>query len=69
MPLYKSSLNGEAMNDKSVTQTKHGQLEFTYPPSNQDLMDALADLNFVNNVIRMEKEIQRPMMNKVDSVM
>ena len=33
------------MNGKSVTQTKHGQLEVTYPPSDQDLMDTLADLN------------------------
>ena len=41
--MYEGELNGKTVNDKSVTWTKYGQLEFTYPTFNQDLVDALAD--------------------------
>ena len=55
------------MNDKSVPQTKYRRLESTYPTSDQDLMDALVDLDFVNNVIRMEKENKRTRLEKLDA--
>ena len=57
------------VNDQSVTQTKYGRLEITSPTSNHDLIDALEDTNFVNNVVRMEKETQRPMMITVHLIM
>ena len=50
-----SHLNGATVNDQSVTQTKHGRLEIMWTPSDRDLVDALEDPNFVNNVVRMEK--------------
>ena len=58
-------LNGDTVNDQSVTQTKHGRLEITSPTSNHDIIDALEDTNFVNNVVRMEKENQSSMMSTV----
>ena len=48
-----------------MTQTKHGRLEITWPTSDRDLIDALEDPNFVNNVVRMEKKIQGSMMTTV----
>ena len=67
--MNEGELNCKTVNDKSVTQTKYGQLGFTYPTSDQDLMDPLADSNFVNNAIRMEKEIKCTRMEKLDTVM
>ena len=61
-------LNGETRNGQSVTKTKHGRLEITWPTSDRDLIDALEDPNFVNNVVRMEKETQRPMMTMVHPI-
>ena len=63
--MNEGELNGKTVNGQSVTQTKHGRLEITWPPSDCDLIDALEDPNFVNNVVRMEKETQRPMMTTV----
>ena len=67
--MNEGELNGETGNDQSVTQMKHGHLEITWSPSDRDLIDALEDSNFVNNVVRMEKEIQRPMMTTVHPIM
>ena len=67
--MNEGELNGETRNDQSVTQTKHGRLEITWTPSNRDLVDALEDPNFVNNVVRMEKETQRPMMTMLHPIM
>ena len=62
-------MNVETVNGKSVTQTKYGQLEITNSAFDQDLMDALADSDFLNNVIRMEKENKRTRLEKLDTVM
>ena len=63
-----TGLNGKTVNDKSVTQTKYRQLEITNSAFSQDLMDALADSKFVNNVLRMEKEINLTRMKKLEAV-
>ena len=55
--MNEGELNGETVNDQSVTQTKHGRLEITSTPSDRDLVNALKDTTFVNNVVRMEKKI------------
>ena len=55
-------LNGKTVNYHSVTKTKYGRLEITWPATNHDLIDALEDTNFVNNVVRMEKKIHGSML-------
>ena len=60
--MNEGELNGETVNDQSMTQTKHGCLEITWPTSNHNLINALEDPNFVNNVVRMEKKIQGSMI-------
>ena len=50
------------MNEQSVTKTKYGWLEITWPAFDHDLIDALEDVNFVNNVVRMEKKIRGSML-------
>ena len=66
--MNEGELIGETVNDQSMTQTKHGRWAITWSPSDRDLIDALEDPNFVNNVVRMEKEIQRPMMTTVHPI-
>ena len=58
----RQQLNGETVNDQSATKTKHRRLEITWPAFDHDLIDALEDTNFVNNVVRMEKKIQGSML-------
>ena len=55
-------LNGKTVNDQSVTKTKCGRLEITWPAFDHDLIDALEDAIFVNNVVRMEKKIRGSML-------
>ena len=55
-------LNGETVNEQSVTKTKYGRLEITWPAFDHDLIDALEDTNFVSNVVRMEKKIHGSML-------
>ena len=50
-------LNSKTMNSKSMMQTKYEQLEIMCPEFDRDLMDALANSDFVNNVNKMEREI------------
>ena len=45
--MNEGELNSETVNDKSVTQTKYGQLEMTNSAFDQDLMDALMDSDFL----------------------
>ena len=59
------ALNGETVNDQSVTQMKHGRLEILWQAFDRDLINALEDPNFVNNVVRMEKKIRGSMMTTV----
>ena len=61
-------LNGETVNGKSVTPRKHRWMEITYPESDIDLMDALANLDFMNNVIKMERESDRTRLKKMETV-
>ena len=63
--MNEGELNGETVNDQSGTQTKYGRLEILWQASNCDLIDALEDPNFVNNVVRMEKKIRGSMMTTV----
>ena len=51
-------LNGKTVNEQSVTKTKYGRLEITWPAFDHDLIDALENTNFVNNVVRMERKIR-----------
>ena len=53
--MNEGELNGKTVNDKSMTQTKCGRLEITNSAYNQDLMDTLADSNFLTNVIKWGK--------------
>ena len=55
-------LNGKTVNEQSVTKTKYGRLEITWPAFDHDLIDALEDTNFVNNVVRMERKIRGSML-------
>ena len=55
-------LNGETVNEQPVTKTKYGRLEITWPAFDHDLIDALEDTNFVNNVVRMERKIRGSML-------
>ena len=41
--MNEGELNGETVNEQSVTQTKHGHLEITWPHFERDLIDALED--------------------------
>ena len=50
------ALNGETVNGKSGTQSKHG-LVMTYPESDRDIMEVLTDLAFVNSIFKMEREM------------
>ena len=45
-----------------MTRTKYGRLEITWPAFDHDLINALEDTNFVNNVVRMEKKIRGSMI-------
>ena len=57
--MNEGELNGETVNNQSVTKTKkHRSLEITWPAFDHDLIDALEDQNFVNNVVIMERKIQ-----------
>ena len=60
--MHEGELNGETVNEQSVTKTKHGRLEITWPQFERDLIDALEDENFVNNVVRMERKIRESMV-------
>ena len=60
--MNEGELNGETVNEQSVTKTKHGRLEITWPHFERDLIDALEDENFVNNVVRMERKIRESMV-------
>ena len=55
--MHEGELNGETVNEQSMTKTKHGRLEITWPQFERDLIDALEDENFVKNVVRMERKI------------
>ena len=56
--INEGELNGETVNEQSVTKTKYGRLEITWPAFDHDLINALEDTNFVNNVVRMERKIR-----------
>ena len=63
--MEEGELNSKTVNGKSVTQTKYRQLEITCLASHRDLMDALADSDFMNYVLRMEKGNNRTRMRKM----
>ena len=44
------------LNSETVKKTKHGQLVITYPKSNRDIVEVLTDLDFVNNILKMDKK-------------
>ena len=63
--MHEGELNGETVNEQSMTKMKHGRLEITWPQFERDLIDALEDENFVNNVVRMERKIRESMVTTV----
>ena len=60
--MNEGELNGKTVNEQSVTKMKYGRLEITWPAFDHDLIDALEDTNFVNNVVRMERKIRGSML-------
>ena len=73
-PSNSGTLNGETVSEQSVTKTKYGQLEITWPAFNHDLIDALEDTPQNTQVCKKKKRtkktacVRSPKHNKTKQV-
>ena len=56
--MHEGELNGETVNDQSVTKTKYGCLEITWPAVDHDLIDALGGRELCKQCRQNEKRFE-----------